>query len=161
LGDKQMKIGLFEASCADCGSSFAKPELGDFTYGQFLFTGERGTVQAYLEAIGHPVWAILEAAAPTVNDDAELGRFVQAASAFFADPIDGQRLRNHHVCPNCLSQNLASWGGRKLGEADVAVVSFSRFAALSEQDQLRAVETFYADFMAQQRAAGYARNTRV
>lgn len=147
-----MKIGLFEARCANCGHCFGKPELGDFAYGQFLFTGERGTVYAYFEAIGHPVWARLEAAAPAVKDRFELGRLLQAACAYFADAIEGQRLCNEHVCPKCLSQHLASWDGRKLGVTEVPVASFSRFTSLSEQDQLREAKAFYAAVVAQQRA---------
>jgi hypothetical protein len=155
-----MKIGFFEASCAECGSHFAKPELGDFAYGQLLLTGERGTVYAYFEAIGHPVWDRLGVAAPTVHGEAVHGSLIRAACAYFADPVGGQRLHSHHVCPKCLSQNLASWGGRKLGEADVAVASFGRFVSLSPEDQLRAAKEFYEDFMAQQRAAGDVRNAR-
>jgi hypothetical protein len=143
-----MKIGLFEATCADCGSAFAKPELGDLAYGQFLFTGESGTVYAYFDSIGHPVWDRLKAAAPALNDEAEQGPLIQAACAYFADPIHEQRLHNDHVCPQCHSRNLASWDGRRLGEADVAVVSFSRFSSWSEERQILAAKEFYAQLMA-------------
>lgn len=75
LGLEQMKIGFFEAKCADCGSIFAKPELGDFAYGQFLFTGERGTVYAYFDAIDHPVWTRLDGGA--VGEDCPFREYVQ------------------------------------------------------------------------------------
>jgi hypothetical protein len=137
-------VRLFEARCAACANPFAKPELGDFAYGQFVFTGEFGTAYAYFEAIGHPVWDCLAAAAPALNDKAGQGHLIQAACAYFADPIEEQRLCNHPVCPKCLSKNLSYWSGRKLGEAEIAVVSFSRFASLSEQDRLRKAKAFYA-----------------
>lgn len=137
-------VRLFEARCAACGNSFAKPELGDFAYGQFVFTGELGTAYAYFEAIGHPVWECLAAAAPALNDEARQGHLIQAACAYFADPVEEQRLRNHPVCPKCLSHNLASWSGRRLGEAEIAVASFGRFISLSEQDRLREAKMFYA-----------------
>jgi hypothetical protein len=155
-----MKIGLFEASCADCGNLFGKPELGEFAYGQFLFTGERGSVYAYFEGIDHPVWVRLEASAPLLRDRTEQGRAVQAACAYFADPVAEQRLQNQHVCPNCLSHNLATWGGRKRGEAEIPVASFSRFLSLSEEGQLHEMEAFYSAFMAQQIAPRDVRNAR-
>ncbi|HEX5688396.1 MAG TPA: hypothetical protein VFX76_00240, partial [Roseiflexaceae bacterium] len=53
-----------------------------------------------------------------------------------------------------LSHNLAYWDGRKLGEAEVPVVSFARYTSLSEQEQLCEAKTFYAAVMAQQTVYG-------
>jgi hypothetical protein len=155
-----MKVGLFEARCAECDTVFAKPELGDFAYGQYLFTGERGTVYAYFEAIEHPVWARFSAVLPASKDRKEQGLFITAACAHFADPVQDQRLLNQHVCPQCLSHNLASWDGPKRGEVEVPTVSFSTFTSLSQEDQTREAKMFYAEFEAQQAVPGDAAASR-
>lgn len=141
---KRMKIGLFEARCADCCTSFAKPELGDFAYGRFLFTGHRGTVHAHFETIEHPVWALLEAAVPALNDRTRQGRLIQDACAHFADTVEGQRLLNQHVCPKCYSHSLASWDGRKVGETEVPIACFDRLLSLPSTEQLQRAKEFYA-----------------
>ena len=137
-----MKIGLFEARCAACDAVFSKPELSDFAYGEFLFTGELGSVHAYFHAINHPLWTWLEDLLPASMDDTEQGRLLREACAHFADRVEGQRLLDGHVCPKCLSHSLASWSGPRRGEAEIPMASFTRFSSLSEDDRLREAEAF-------------------
>jgi hypothetical protein len=152
-----MNIGLFEARCAACATVFVKPELGDFAYGSFIFTGVDGTVYAYFEAIKSPVWKRVEDAVPILAKGIQHGDFLLAACAYFADPVDGQRLSAEHVCPNCHSHDLAFWQGAKLGQTEMPEASFRSFLSLTEADQLREIAEFRSVFEAKQRAGGDVR----
>ncbi|WP_116811762.1 hypothetical protein [Steroidobacter cummioxidans] len=151
-----MNIRLFEARCAACRASFAKPELGDFAYGSFIFTGVSGTVHAYFEAIENPVWKRAEGFVPTLTNGIQRGDFLLAACAHFADPVGGQRLTADHVCPKCRSHELASWAGQRMGEAEIPEASFRTFLSLAEADRLREIAEFKSGFEAQQCAASDA-----
>ena len=140
-----MKIALLEAKCGACGFEFAHPQLSDFSYGQFVFTGELGTVYAFIE-VPNPVWMMLDSALKSTNSRKDQGALLQAAAAHFADPIDGQRLLRRPVCPKCQSSELASWSGIKQGEADIPRASYDAFVSRPIEDQKRVAQDFFARF---------------
>lgn len=141
-----MILSLLEAQCADCGTTFSCPQMGDFGYGTFLFHGERGTVHAAFEALGSPVWSYLGSMLDAVTDariaTARVAK-LHAACAHFADPVAGQHLRSGIVCPHCHSTRMAWWGGNKTGSAEVTGVTFSRFLALSATERQELVSAFF------------------
>jgi len=141
-----MEIALCKAKCASCGAEFSQPELGDFAYGAFVFTGERGTVHAYFEVfeVPAPVWNFLEDVLPQPHS----GELLQGACAHFADPVTGQRLSNKFICPKCQSSNLAYWGGERTGFAEVPEASFSQFMGLPKSERRRLALEFYRRFKA-------------
>src|SRR4051812_5969262 len=93
-----MKVNMFKGRCKLCAKEFPCPGLGEFSYGSFLFTGEKGTVFAILHSLNHPVWDYLESTLPlqkkglSRQSDLENGEWIQAACAYFADHIKEQRL---------------------------------------------------------------------
>ena len=131
-----MNVATFTACCASCGGTFSHPDLGDFAYGLFVFTGERGTVFALLEAIGHPVFELVSRVLTDTNTSGEDGgSLIPEVCANVADPVAAQRLRCHHVCPLCQSDSWKWWGGERTGAMDIADASYSEFQLLSEQEQ--------------------------
>jgi len=136
----------FAAKCGNCGHEFSCPVLSDFAYGSFLFTGECGTVFAHFFAIDHPVWDFMANILPSVGEgdaaESRQGDRIQAACAHFADPVEGQRLVNKHVCPACRSSTWEWWGGAETGVSDVAEVSYVEFMCLPEAERRHAVWAF-------------------
>jgi hypothetical protein len=146
-----MKVATFTAKCGRCRAEFSCPGLGDFVYGQFLFTGELGTVFAHFAAVRHPVWefirSILTAPGDRSDDETEereLGSRIQAACAHFADRIAGQRLVNHRVCPVCQSSDWEWWQGERVGWLEVPAASYNGFLAMPEAERRRLVRDFDA-----------------
>jgi hypothetical protein len=137
-----MQIATSKAKCASCGSEFSSPYLSDFSYGEFLFTGEKGNVFAYFNAIGHPVWEFVKSAFPSGGDDRgrkALGARIQAGCAYIADPVNGQQLVDQHVCPMCQSRNWEWWGGERVGWIEVADVTYKNFLSQPETERRRVI----------------------
>jgi hypothetical protein len=133
-----MRIATVLACCAECGTTFSYPELDDFVYGTFVLTGERGTVFACLEALGHPVFELVR----RVVDESDQAAAYETAGveiaeicARLANPVESQNLVAHHVCPVCQSANWKSWDGDRTGLADIPDASYSDFLALPALEQ--------------------------
>jgi hypothetical protein len=140
-----MQIAVSNAKCASCGSEFSSPDLGDFSYGQFLFSGEKGNVFAYFPAIDHPVWEFVKSAFPSGSDDTTrkaLGARIQAACAHIADPVNGQQLVHQHVCPVCQSSKWEWWGGERVGWIEVANVTYKNFLSQPDTERRRVILEF-------------------
>ena len=138
-----MKVALLEEKCETCGATHAKPDLGDFAYGQFIFTSETGETYAYVEAPS-VIWSILESALPPSKNPRQSADLLLRACAHFADSMNGQRLVNHFVCPKCRSSKAEYWGGEKRGEADVPLATFDAFMGLPSHEQQNSAKNFYA-----------------
>src|SRR3546814_284908 len=110
-------------------------------YGEFIFTGERGTTHAHFAAVSSPIWAFLDSvlaeSASGTKARKERGTILQASCACLADPIEGQSLRHYIVCPQCTSSRLAWWGGERVGFAEVPHASFSHFMSSPESERRR------------------------
>jgi hypothetical protein len=127
-----MQIATFKARCGSCLSEFCAPFFGDFDYGCFLFSSVTGNAFAHFHAINHPIWKFAEA---TLSDDYPL----QNAIARIADPVGGQRLVCHHVCPVCQSSKWARWEGDRVGSIRVEEATFNEFQSLSNTERTRAL----------------------
>jgi len=139
-----VKIALFEAKCGGCGHSFPRPHLGDFSYAEFLFTSEAGTHYAYFgEATDQPVWKVLESALPSTIAERRQAALIQAACAYFADPVEGQHFVIDFVCPECQSRKAEYWGGDRVGEIDIPLASHQGFMGLPAPEQRRRLEAFF------------------
>lgn len=134
-----MAISTFKAKCASCGGEFSHPSLGDFAYGEFLFTGEEGTVYCHFKSLDHPVWGLVERILSSQVATADRGATIQAACAALADPIKGQRFVNGHVCPICQSSSWESWEGERVGSTDVPEAAFTQVLLLPLHEQEAAV----------------------
>jgi hypothetical protein len=132
-----MNVATFAACCADCGGTFSHPDLGDFSYGVFVFTGEQGSVFAIFDAIGHPVFGVVERVLAEAQAGGEHGGSpsIPEICANLADPVASQRLRCHHICPLCQSASWKWWGGDRTGAIDIADASYAEFQLLSEQEK--------------------------
>jgi hypothetical protein len=142
-----MKVALFKATCGSCSAEFSAPHLGDFAYGEFIFTGELGTVHAFFDA-NNPVWGFLESVLPksgeSTKEQIARGSLLQATCAYLADAIEGQSLFNHQICPRCQSSKLSSWGGERTGSVELPEASFLRFMAQPESERQRLALAFYS-----------------
>jgi hypothetical protein len=134
-----MRVATFKAKCASCRSEFAHPSLGELSYGNFLFTGTNGTVFCYFNALGHPIWDLVDRTLSSVLASADRGAAIQATCAALADPQDDQSFLNSRVCPSCRSSDWEWWEGEKVGEVEVPDATFNRISSLSRQDQVAAV----------------------
>jgi hypothetical protein len=140
-----MKVRTTETRCAGCNLAFPSPDLGDFSYGQFIFFGVGGTAHAFYAALECPVWdfisALVDKHMPASRPEAR-GQCIQHACTIFADRVDGQHWTLRHVCPHCLSQRMTYWGGTELGEVDVPVATFTSFLGLPLDERIARVEQF-------------------
>jgi hypothetical protein len=133
-----MPVATFEACCAQCARKFVYPDLGDFAYGSFLFTGEHGSVFAVFDALESPVWQRVAAAVAQVRPEipeVQQGPLIQKVCALLADRIDGQGLRNCHICPHCQSTEWKWWHGARIGTVELPRVSYCRFLERPSLDQ--------------------------
>jgi hypothetical protein len=133
-----MKLETIESKCMDCGKKFSCPDLGDFAYGSFVFSGEKGGVFGRFNALGNPAWdfigTVLKQNGSGRQAECDYGERLQAACAHFADAIKGQRLVNHRVCPRCFSANV-EWGLPLKESVEVPEVSHGEF--LSQPESVR------------------------
>lgn len=141
-----MKVATYHARCKHCRKDFPYPWLGDFSYGSFLFAGEKGRVFGYGSALNHPVWDFLESVLVKHGSGKQADRDhavrLQAAFAHFADWIRGQELCLHDVCPECRSSQVDLWPAEYIGTMDVDEVSYSDFLSLPESVRRQKVLDF-------------------
>ena len=124
------------------------PLLSDFSYGEFIFHGERQRVFGFLSAHDEPAWEDIEARlrrAALLSDSpscSEIDRFHRVIAAA-ADSIAGQRLVPMPVCPSC--------GARAYGDSDpqgiheIPGVTFQQYQSLSDSERLRRVEQLWRE----------------
>ena len=131
-----MKFETTEIKCMDCGKKFLGPALGGHSYGSFIFSGEKGNVFGYFQACENPAWNFMETVIKQkgVGYKAKCnhGERLQAACAYFADAINGQRLKNNHACPCCFSTNTHSTSHERVGVVEVSNVSHLEFMSWPE-----------------------------
>ncbi len=60
----------------------------------------------------------------------------------FADPVSGETLGMELHCPECASDLIEYWGGRKLGVVRIPTVSYYAFTALDRAVALRKIQEF-------------------
>ncbi len=122
----------FKAKCSRCKSEFARPELGDFSYGDTIFTSVSGDTYTYFYAINHPVTDIVEKSLPSKAS-------FFAVCAQISDPINGQTFVTGHVCPFCNSREMEYWQGARVGSIELNDASFTEFLSLTEIEQCQRV----------------------
>jgi len=141
-----MKVATYHARCKHCRKDFPYPWLGDFSYGSFLFNGEKGGVYGYFNGLDNPVWdfmtAVLVKHGSGRRADIDYGARIQAACAHFADRINGQELCIHKVCPECRSSQVDLWPAECIGTIDVDDVTYSNFLSLAESVRRQKVLVF-------------------
>jgi hypothetical protein len=143
------RVQFYEASCHHCRRTFSIPLLGDQTYGQFIFHGEKGSVFGYLSASEEPAWEDiterLERAGllttPRSRPDIEHLQRVIAASA---DPINGETLLLYPICPGCRSRSVEYGDSRPSDTREIPGVTFRDYHALSEQNRTESLRQLWA-----------------
>ena len=116
------------------------PLLGDQSYGEFIFHGEKGSAFGYLSTIEEPVWtditARLQQADLFLSDKSRADiEHLQRVIAAAADPIDGQRLLLYPICPGCRSRSVEYGDSQPLGIREVPGVTFVAYHALSDENR--------------------------
>ncbi len=137
-------VALFKARCLCCFWSHVCPHFSDFDCGSLLFTGEQGNVWAGFYVPGNAVWELVDSVLGEGGKSApeERGDIVADVCASLADPVEGQRLYAHAVCPHCRRNTLRVNDRRRIGTSLIPVVSFGGFLALSKAEQRRTVLEF-------------------
>jgi len=116
------------------------PLLGDQSYGQFVFFGERGGAFGYLSAFEEPAWEDitkrLERAGlfTAFKSRADIDRF-QRVIAASADTIAGQSLVLLPVCPACHSTFIAYGDATPLRICEIHSVTFHDYQLLSDEQK--------------------------
>jgi hypothetical protein len=116
------------------------PLLGDQSYGQFIFHGEKGTVFGYLSSFEEPAWADitgrLQRAGLFTTDKSRADiEHLQRVIAASADPINGQTLLLYPICPGCRSRSVEYGDSHPLDVREVPGVAFGGYHALSDQNR--------------------------
>src|SRR5690348_16695066 len=113
-----MQVRYFGATCKTCRCDFQIPLLSDFSYGEFICHGR--TVAGYFNSFEGPVWDDINSRLTTLGllpgkPDSEQIAHMQEVIANTADPLGGQRLHMHPLCPHCGSIDV-SFGDTRPGE---------------------------------------------
>jgi hypothetical protein len=134
-------LRFFRTRCLDCNADFAMPSLSDFSYGQFIWSGERGTGFAYFDACDSPIFEHIKSVmkravgyptSPT-HEDTDRFHFVVAGCA---RKIEGQKLVPHHVCPTCRSRNVSPDDNEPVADCQVEDASYDEFLAKPALEQI-------------------------
>lgn len=115
----------FLACCADCGSSFSRPELSDSSYGTVLFSTSDGQHHAHTSAFDE-----FQLRVERLATDEDFWDTL----ARLADPVNGQTLVADRPCPQCGSTNLKSRVGAESGTASVEEVTFYQASLLNDDE---------------------------
>ena len=145
------KVQFFNASCQACGQIFSMPLLSDFSYGEFIFHGERDHVFSFLSAFEEAAWDDIEnrlrqagllADSPSRQQVQLMHRVIAAA----ADMISGQRLVPFPVCPSCGSSSVTYGDSEPQGIREIPGVTFNQYQMLSTTERSRRVEQLWTEF---------------
>src|SRR5436190_9484677 len=134
------RVQFYEALCRDCRRTFSSPLLGDQSYGQFIFHGEKGTAFGYLSSFDQPTWEDITGRLrraglfTSSKGQADIEHF-QRVIAASADPISGQRLVLLPVCPGCRSQSIEYADSKPLDIRQIPSVTFSGYENAFRYDQ--------------------------
>ena len=134
------RVQFYEASCRHCRRTFPGPLLGDQSYGQFIFHGEKGNAFGYLSSFEEPAWGDITERLGRAGlftgsrSRTDIDRF-QRVIAASADPITGQKLVLLPVCPGCHSQSVEYGDSKPLNVREVPGVTFRDYHALSDQSR--------------------------
>jgi hypothetical protein len=113
------------------------PLLGDFSYGQFIFHGERGSAFGYLQALQDCAWedmtARLQRAGlfPSSRKSVQIDHFHRVVAAL-ADAINGQRLLPHPIFPSCQSYAVSCDDSKPKVIREIPSVKFQEYLALPD-----------------------------
>lgn len=130
-------VQLFEASCRACHRTFAMPLLSDFSYGQFIFHGERGSVFGYLQALEDSAWEDMTARLqriglfPSSATSEQIDHFHRVVAAS-TDAISGQRLVSYPICPSCQSHTVSYGDSTPSVIREIPAVTFEEYLALPD-----------------------------
>ncbi len=154
MTDTSQQVQFFQASCQACRRKFSMPLLSDFSYGEFIFHGERGGVYGFLLALEEPAWEDIEtrlqrvgvlAVSPTQKNTKDIDRFHRVIAAC-SDAIGGQALVPFPVCPSCQSHSIAYGDSTPLGIRDIPRVTFGAYQLLSEAMKTERVGELWRQF---------------
>jgi hypothetical protein len=123
-----MKLSTFEAKCDECKTTFAHPSFGDQAYGQYIFCTSDGKQSVHANAFEPPAKKIEQALAV-----GQLQTPFVDALARCADPMGELRFGARIRCPNCGSERLAYWEGRRIGTMDVPAATYVDVLSLTEK----------------------------
>jgi hypothetical protein len=144
------KVQFFSAKCQACGHRFSMPVLSDFSYGEFIFHGERQRVFGFLSAHEEPAWEDIDARlrraallgdSPSRPEINRLHRVIAAA----ADSIAGQRLVPLPVCPSCGARSVAYGDSDPQGIHEIPSVTFQQYQSLSDSERSERVEQLWRE----------------
>ncbi|MGV3661987.1 MAG: hypothetical protein ACO1TE_17515 [Prosthecobacter sp.] len=133
-------ISFFPAQCRACQHAFDAPHLGDFTYGEFLLTQERGQAFATLSACAEPAFdhirtELLRTVPESASTDSRTGDRFLYIVARCASPMLGHGLLPHGVCPQCFSRSISLDDAIPAHGATVPATSFADFLGLKLAEQ--------------------------
>jgi len=124
-------IANAQAKCSNCGQIFAPPDLGDFSYGESLFSTVDGKHFAWVSAFSDFPQRV-KSCFDKSPIPREAGAFWKVLAAL-ADSVEGQSLSTGLHCGHCGSGNLAFWGGDRVGFASVPEVCFLDASVLDDR----------------------------
>ena len=127
----------FDAECENCGHRFTRPELGDMSYGEFIFATANPPNYVYCNAF--------EPGPRLIHDllgDATADCF-QAAIAHFAD---GSVTANSLKCPSCGQSSLSRMVDGAGHPIDIPSTTYSRILSLPRDVLAAELEQFKVDW---------------
>ena len=127
----------FDARCESCDHRFLRPELGDMSYGEFIFATANPPNYVYCNAFDAGPRLIHDLMGDSTAD------CFQAALAHFAD---GSVAAVSFKCPSCGQSSLSRAVDGAGHPIDIPTTTFSRILALSRDELAAELETFKAEW---------------
>lgn len=120
------EVATFEAKCAGCGRLFEHPSFGDFAYGENILYTTSGKRQAWVSAFSQFPQRLRG-----LLDTSQIKRFWDILASL-ADPLEDQKLVAKIICPDCSSDRLDYWKGKRIGLTSISEATFSNVFDLED-----------------------------
>ena len=127
----------FEAHCESCGHRFLRPELGDTSYGEFIFATANPPYYVYCSAFDVGPQLIHDLLGDSTAD------CFQAALACFAD---SSAMVNSLKCLSCGQQSLLRLMDGAGHPIEIPTTTYFRILALARSALAVEIEKFKADW---------------
>jgi hypothetical protein len=151
-----MKLELVKYECARCTTQFEAPEVVAGSYGEFLLRSPAGSVM-YLDALEDKTYEEVDRLLAANDKTRELSAFNRSEvlrriyGEIACDTDDAGAtfvLGAHPLCPDCGSQEMASWQSKEPPElVDVAIenVTHHGWNSLSEIEKRELLKRILRD----------------
>jgi hypothetical protein len=133
-----MKVSTIIAKCRFWGHKFEMPSLGDFSYGDFIYSDGKGKKFKYFSGINNEYWDFVNQTLEVSRIKAEnRGDAIQKIIGLIADfeESEGHYQNERVICPVCGKKVLHFNRDKIVSTIDIDELSFNRYSKLTTQEK--------------------------